>query len=42
VLLWATLIAASTVLVHQHHLLDVVTALVLVVCVSILVGRKHV
>ena len=42
VLLWAALIAVSTVLVHQHHLLDVVTALALVVCVSVLVGRKYV
>lgn len=42
VLLWTAFIAVSTVLVHQHHVLDVVTALALVGCVSVLVGSKHV
>jgi hypothetical protein len=41
VLLWATLITLSTLFVHQHHLLDVVSALVLVGCISIFVGRKY-
>lgn len=41
-LLWATLISLSTLLVHQHHLLDVVSALLLVGSVSVLVGRRYV
>lgn len=35
VLLWAVAIAASTMLVHQHHVLDVVAAVVLVALLSL-------
>ena len=37
---WAVLIAASTVLIHQHHVLDVVTGwLLALVCVKAVFGR---
>lgn len=41
VLLWATLITLSTLFVHQHHLLDIVSALLLVGSVSVIVGRRY-
>jgi membrane-associated phospholipid phosphatase len=38
--LWVSLIAASTVLIHQHHVLDVVTGwLLAVVCVRVVYRR---
>jgi len=37
---WAAMIAASTVLIHQHHLLDVATGwLLALVCVGSIFGR---
>ncbi len=39
--LWASLIAASTVLIHQHHILDVVTGwLLAVLCVRTVFRRS--
>lgn len=38
---WLTLIMASTVLVHQHHLLDVFTGLVLVLLIRFYWKEKH-
>jgi membrane-associated phospholipid phosphatase len=38
--IWATMVAASTVLIHQHHLLDVATGwLLALVCVKSIFGR---
>jgi membrane-associated phospholipid phosphatase len=38
--LWVSLIAASTVLIHQHHVLDVVTGwLLAVICVRVVYRR---
>jgi membrane-associated phospholipid phosphatase len=40
--LWASLIAASTVLIHQHHILDVVSGwLLAVVCVRAVFRRAR-
>lgn len=39
--LWLCMIVSSTVLVHQHHLVDVVAGLVLVAIVSAFMGRKY-
>jgi membrane-associated phospholipid phosphatase len=37
---WAAIVAASTVLIHQHHLLDVATGwLLALVCVGLIFGR---
>ena len=41
ILLWLMLIVSSTVLVHQHHLADVVTGLLLTALVSVYIGRKY-
>jgi membrane-associated phospholipid phosphatase len=41
ILLWLMLIVSSTVLVHQHHLADVVTGLLLTALVSLFIGRKY-
>lgn len=41
VLVWVILITLSTLFVHQHHLLDIVSAIVLVGCVSVLLGRRY-
>lgn len=38
---WLVLIVSSTVLVHQHHVLDVVTGLLLATTISIFLGRKY-
>jgi membrane-associated phospholipid phosphatase len=38
--IWAAMVAASTVLIHQHHLLDVATGwLLALVCVESIFGR---
>jgi len=38
--IWAAMVAASTILIHQHHLLDVVTGwLLALVCVGSIFGR---
>jgi len=38
--IWAAMVAASTVLIHQHHLLDVATGwLLALVCVKSIFGR---
>lgn len=41
ILLWLSMIVCSTVLVHQHHLADVVAGLLLTVFVSTFVGKKY-
>jgi len=38
---WLVLIVSSTVLVHQHHLADVVAGLLLTAVVSAFIGRRH-
>ena len=37
IVLWSVAICASTMLVHQHHVLDVVTALLLVAVLCVLI-----
>lgn len=42
ILAWAVVIAASVILVHQHHLFDIITGLALAVCCYRLVYLRYV
>lgn len=42
ILAWAVIIAASVILVHQHHLFDIITGLALAVCCYRLVYLRYV
>lgn len=40
-LLWLSMIVSSTVLVHQHHIADVIAGLLLTASVSVFMGRRY-